>query len=102
MIGSVGLLLTALTWKKTGQFWWTDTAWEMLEELKERLASELPFVVEVNVSEVGFGAVLSQHSGWNQKLQPCSYLSLWLTLCSYGVSNRELLAVEMTLEDWRH
>ncbi|KAI4879196.1 hypothetical protein NFI96_009427 [Prochilodus magdalenae] len=111
--GSVAAPLSALTRKQPGPFRWSDAAQEAFEELKRRLTSapilhlpdpELPFVVEVDASEVGVGAVLSQRSGQDQKLHPCAYFSHQLTQAerNYDVGNRELLAVKMALEEWRH
>ncbi|KAK1804836.1 hypothetical protein P4O66_003676 [Electrophorus voltai] len=37
--------------------------------------AELPFVIEVDASEVGVGAVLPQPSGEDKKLHPCAYFS---------------------------
>ncbi|KAI4899242.1 hypothetical protein NFI96_006039 [Prochilodus magdalenae] len=111
--GSVAAPLSALTRKQPGPFRWTDAAQEAFEELKRRLTSapilhlpdpELPFEVEVDASEVGVGAILSQRSGQDQKLHPCAYFSHQLTQAerNYDVGNRELLAVKMALEEWRH
>ncbi len=50
------------------------------------------------------GAVLSQRSPEDNKLHPCAFLSHRLspTERNYDVGNRELLAVKMALEEWRH
>ena len=60
------------------------------------------FIVEVDASDNGVGAVLSQYS--NQKLHPCAYFSRRLSPaeCNYDVGNRELLAVVLALAEWRH
>ncbi|KAM9421437.1 uncharacterized protein ACWYII_021537 [Salvelinus alpinus] len=62
------------------------------------------FVVEVDASDVGVGAILCQRSSQDQKLHPCAFLSHRLNPAerSYDVGNRELLAVKMALEEWRH
>lgn len=59
--------------------------------------------MEVHASEVGVGAVLSQ-KGEDKKLHPCAFFSHWLTPAerNYDVGDRELLAVKMALEEWRH
>ncbi|KAI2649877.1 Transposon Tf2-6 polyprotein [Labeo rohita] len=62
-----------------------------------------PFVVEVDASDVGVGAVLSQR-GPDEKLHPCSFFSRKFnpTQQRYGVGDRELLAIKWALEEWRH
>ena len=64
----------------------------------------LPFIVEVDASEAGIGAVLSQHSGTPLKLRPCAFFSKKLSPAerNYDVGNRELLAVVEALKVWRH
>lgn len=51
-------------------------------------------MVEVDASDVGVGAVLSQRSGDDQELHPCAFFSRHLTPAerNYDLSNRELLA----------
>ena len=62
------------------------------------------FIVEVDVSNTGVGEVLSQHASTDQKLHPCTFFSRPLTPPerNYDVGNRELLAVNLALEEWRH
>ncbi|KAL0151257.1 hypothetical protein M9458_053448 [Cirrhinus mrigala] len=62
-----------------------------------------PFVVEVDASDVGVGAVLSQR-GPDEKLHPCSFFSRKFnpTQQHYGIGDRELLAIKWALEEWRH
>jgi hypothetical protein len=64
----------------------------------------LMFIVEVDVSEAGIGAVLSQRSGTQPKLRPCAFFSKKLNPAerNYDVGNRELLAVVKALKAWRH
>ncbi|KAK1789050.1 hypothetical protein P4O66_015007 [Electrophorus voltai] len=77
--------LTALTRKASGRFCWSTEAQQAFEELKRHLImapilqrpdAELPFIVEVDASEVGVGAVLSQRSGEDKKLHPCAYFGV--------------------------
>ena len=60
---------------------------------------ELPFIVEVEV-----GAILSQKSSQDQQMHPCAFFSRRLTAAEshHDVGNRELLAVKLALEEWRH
>lgn len=62
------------------------------------------FIVEVDASDVGVGAVLSQRAKGDNKLHPCTFFSKKLspTERNYDEGNRELLAVKLALEDWRH
>ncbi|KAI4900897.1 hypothetical protein NFI96_007222 [Prochilodus magdalenae] len=104
--------LTALTKKGEG-FQWTQEAQKAFLELKCRLSTapvlhlpnpELPFVVEIDASDIGIGAVLSQRSGLKGQLHPCAFFSHRLTPTerNYAVGDRELLAVKLALEEWRH
>ena len=65
---------------------------------------ERQFIVEVDASDVGIGAVLSQRSAADGRLHPCAFLSKRLSPAekNYDVGNRELLAVKVALEEWRH
>jgi hypothetical protein len=64
----------------------------------------LAFIVEVDASEAGIGAVLSQRSVTPQKLCPCAFFSKKLSSAerNYDVGDRELLAVVKALKVWRH
>uniref|UniRef100_A0A6Q2Y968 Gypsy retrotransposon integrase-like protein 1 n=1 Tax=Esox lucius TaxID=8010 RepID=A0A6Q2Y968_ESOLU len=105
--------LTALTSQKTRTLCWTDAAKSAFERLKDLFTSApilhqpdsgLPFVVEVDASETGVGAILSQRVGTPPKLRPCAFYSKKLTPAqrNYDVGNRELLAIKLALEEWRH
>ena len=63
-----------------------------------------PFVVEVDASDSGIGAVLSQRSGKDNLLHPCAFFSRRLSSAerNYDAGNRELLAVHDALAEWRH
>ena len=94
-------------------FRWTPEADQAFALLKDRFTSapilvqpdsSLQFVVEVDASDIGVGAVLSQRSRPDKKLHPCAFFSRRLSPAesNYDVGNRELLAVKLALEEWRH
>ena len=62
------------------------------------------FVVEVDASNEGVRAVLSQRSERDGMMHSCAFLSWWLSKAerNYDVSNRELSAVKHALEERRH
>ncbi|KAG1925390.1 retrotransposable element [Pimephales promelas] len=104
--------LTALTSPRTA-FRWSDSAEAVFAKLKSRFVSapilitpdsSRQFVVEVDASEVGVGAVLSQRSPVDDKMHPCAFFSHRLSPaeCNYDIGNRELLAIKLALEEWRH
>ncbi len=73
--------LTALTSPRT-TFRWSDTAETVFANLKSRFSSApilvtpdptCQFVVEVDASEVGVGAVLSQRTSSDDKMHPCAF-----------------------------
>ncbi|KAI2642467.1 Transposon Tf2-6 polyprotein [Labeo rohita] len=104
--------LTALTKPSRGEFQLTPEATQAFKKLCH-LFTTAPvlihpnpaksFVVEVDASDVGVGAVLSQR-GPDEKLHPCSFFSRKFnpTQQRYGVGDRELLAIKWALEEWRH
>ncbi|KAL0196874.1 hypothetical protein M9458_005414, partial [Cirrhinus mrigala] len=104
--------LTALTKPSRGEFQLTPEAIQAFKKLCLLFTTApvlihpnptKPFVVEVDASDVGVGAVLSQR-GPEEKLHPCSFFS-WKfnpTQQRYGVGDRELLAIKWALEEWRH
>ncbi|KAI2661109.1 Transposon Tf2-6 polyprotein [Labeo rohita] len=63
-----------------------------------------PFIVEVDASSTGIGAVLSQRQGEPAKMFPCAYFSHKLSPAerNYDVGNRELLVIKLALEEWLH
>ncbi len=104
--------LTTLTSPRT-TFRWSDTAEAVFTKLKGCFVSapilitpdpSRQFVVEVDASEVGVGAVLSQRPPSDDKMHPCAFLSHRLSPAerNYDIGNRELLAVKLALEEWRH
>ncbi|KAI3363972.1 hypothetical protein L3Q82_001570 [Scortum barcoo] len=61
-------------------------------------------LLRLDASETGIGAVLSQRCPVDQKVHPCAFFSRRLTPAerNYDVGNRELLAVVLALQEWRH
>ncbi len=104
--------LTALTSVRS-HFTWSEVAQNAFDHLK-RLFTSAPilitpdptrqFIVEVDASDVGVGAILSQRSSRDDKVHPCAFFSHRLTSAerNYDVGNRELLAIRLALGEWRH
>lgn len=104
--------LTRLT-SRLRAFQWSHEPETVFSQLKV-LFSSVPilshpdpswqFVVEVDASDVGVGTVLSQQDPADQKLNLCAFFSCRLTLSevNYDVGNKELLAVVLALQEWRH
>ncbi|KAL0149344.1 hypothetical protein M9458_055382, partial [Cirrhinus mrigala] len=104
--------LTALTSTRT-RFVWSESAQEVFDKLK-KLFSSAPilitpdttrqFIVKVDASNVGVGAMLSQHSPLDNRVHPCAFFSHRLSPAerNYDVGNRELLAICLALGEWRH
>ncbi|CAJ0968825.1 unnamed protein product, partial [Ranitomeya imitator] len=61
-------------------------------------------VVEVDASEIGARAVLSQRSSDGSVMKPCAFFSRKFSPAerNYDVGNRELLAMKWAFEEWRH
>ena len=94
-------------------FAWTPEAEAAFSGIKRRFSSapiliqpdpSRQFIVEVDASDTGWGAVLSQRSASDEKIHPCAFFSRQLVPaeCNHDVGNRELLAVKLALEEWRH
>ncbi len=105
--------LTDLLKGKAKSLSWNPFATEAINTLKKAFTSApllvhpnpgLPFVVEVDASTTGVGAVLSQQQGTPPKLHPCAFFSRQLSPAerNYDIGNRELLAIKLALEEWRH
>ncbi|KAG1927234.1 retrotransposable element [Pimephales promelas] len=103
--------LTALTSVKSS-FRWSDAAQTAFDRLKTLFTTapilltpdvSRQFIVEVDASEVGVGAVLSQRSAADGKVHPCAFFSHRLSPAerNYDVGNRELLAIRLALGEWR-
>ena len=109
---SIASPLHALTSSKS-QFFWNPQAETAFQRLKRSFVSapilimpdpSLQFTVEVDASDLGIGAVLSQRSVKDNKLHPCAFLSKKLSSSerNYDVGDRELLAIRVALEEWKH
>ncbi|KAL0149148.1 hypothetical protein M9458_055580 [Cirrhinus mrigala] len=103
--------LTNLLSGKPKTLLWTPEAAAAFHSLKSAFTQapllthpdpELPFVVEVDASTTGVGAVLSQYHGTPKLLHPCAYFSRKLSPAerNYDIGNRELLAIKLALEEW--
>lgn len=62
------------------------------------------FIVKVDPSNTGIGAILSQCLGSPPKLFPCAYYSRKLNFAenNFDVGDRKLLAMRTAFEEWRH
>ncbi|KAK3545818.1 hypothetical protein QTP70_015178 [Hemibagrus guttatus] len=105
--------LTSLLWNKPKSLPWTLSAEEVFNTLKEAFTTapllvhpdpDRPFIVEVDASMTKVGVVLSQQQGNPSHLHPCAFFSRKLNPVesNYDIGNRELLAVKLALEEWRH
>ncbi len=105
--------LTSLLRHKPKSLSWTPEATQAFQHLKLAFCSApalfhpnptLRFVVEVDASTLGVGAVLSQWKGEPPVLHPCAYFSRKLSPAeqNYDIGDRELLAIKLALEEWRH
>ncbi|KAL0195414.1 hypothetical protein M9458_008986 [Cirrhinus mrigala] len=110
---SITAPLTSLLKGKPRTITWNPAAHEAFQQLKKifstapllhHLDPQRPFTVEVDASTTGVGAVLSQAVGESSLLHPCAYYSRKLSPAeqNYDVGNRELLAIKLALEEWRH
>ncbi|KAL0161744.1 hypothetical protein M9458_045469, partial [Cirrhinus mrigala] len=110
---SVAAPLTSMTKRQTTRLTWSQEALQAFDELRVRFTSapilrhpdpNKPFIVEVDASSTGVGAILSQRHGDPAKTFPCAYFSRKLSPAerNYDVGNRELLAMKLALEEWRH
>jgi hypothetical protein len=101
--------LTALTGKK--DWTWGDDQREAFKKLKDRIAQqvtlmmpndEAPFILECDASDRAVGSILSQEV--NGELRPVAFMSHALseTERNYEVHDRELLAIMIALDEWRH
>ena len=102
--------LTQLTSVKR-PFCWNPTAEEAFITLKRKFTAApvlaqpdrtRQFIVEIDASDSEVGAVLSQV--FDNKMHPCAFFSRRLLPAeqNYDFGDRELLAVKLALEEWRH
>ncbi|KAI2667311.1 Transposon Tf2-9 polyprotein [Labeo rohita] len=110
---SVAAPLTAMVRKGASRLAWSQPALQAFDDLRQRFTTapilhhpdpDRPFIVEVDASSTGVGAVLSQRHGEPSKMFPCAYFSHKLSPAerNYDVGNRELLAIKLALEEWQH
>ena len=108
---SIAAPLTHLTSTKVG-FSWGPEAKAAFRGLKGRFTSapilvhsdpKRQFIFEVDASNTGVGAVLSQRSAGDAKVHPCAFYSHRLSPAerNYDIGNKELLAVKLAIEEWR-
>ncbi len=97
--------LTTLLRGKPKSLSWSSSTHEAFEGLKTAFSTapilrhpdpHVPFVVEVDASTMGVGAVLSQQYGEPPRLQPCAYFSKKLTAAEQNYD------IKLALEEWRH
>ncbi len=105
--------LTSMICQKPKSLSWNTEARAAFQKLQEAFCTapilthpdpQLLFVVEVDASTTGVGAVLSQHHGEPPRLHPCAFFSKKLSPAerNYDIGNRELLTIKLALEEWRH
>ncbi len=104
--------LTNLLHNKPKSLSWSPAANDAFESLKEAFTQapilvhpdpQSSFIVEVDASTTGVCAILSQQQGNPEKLHPCAFSrKLSLAERNYDIGNRELLAIKLALEEWRH
>ncbi|KAK3548493.1 hypothetical protein QTP70_013327 [Hemibagrus guttatus] len=110
---SIAHPLTSLLRNKPKSLAWSPAAGKAFNLLKRAFTTapllvhpdpDKPFIVEVDASTTGVGAVLSQQQGNPSRLHPCAFFSRKLNPAerNYDIGNRELLAVKLALEEWRH
>ena len=103
--------ITQLT-KQNLRFRWNPEAQKAFDTLKGLFTSApilshpnpaLPFLLEIDASEVAVGAVISQRSGDKDLMLPVGFYSRKhsSTEKNYDVGDRELLAIKTALEEWK-
>uniref|UniRef100_A0A8C5MEV2 Gypsy retrotransposon integrase-like protein 1 n=1 Tax=Leptobrachium leishanense TaxID=445787 RepID=A0A8C5MEV2_9ANUR len=95
------------------RFIWTTRAQHAFDELKKRFTTapilalpnpNISYYMEVDASEYAIGAIFSQRTDYNDMLHPVAYYSKTLSPAqrNYDIGERELLAIKLSLEEWRH
>ncbi len=90
---------------------WGEAQNQAFQELKRCMAEDIiltiptdtdPFHVEADASEGAVGAILSQKQ--NAIWRPVAFMSKALTVTehNYEIYDKELLAIMLTLLEWRH
>ena len=99
--------------KKNKPFQWSLEAGKAFILLKERFTSapilshpdpDQPFFVEADASQIAVGGILSQRDPATGHLHPVAYFSKKLLPAeqNYTITERELLAIKLTFQEWRH
>ena len=100
--------------KKNFKFHWSTEIKTAFDNIKSKFSSVpvlvypnrgLPFLVETDdSSNFATGAILSQTSSNDNKVHPVSFFSRSLTFAEryYPIYDKELLAIVVALEQWRH
>lgn len=96
----IGSTLTKLT-STLKPYSWSPKAQTAFDSLK-KLFVTAPILIQT--SDSGVGAVLSQREESSGKLKPCAFFSRKLSPAeqNYDIGIRELLAMKLSLEKWRH
>ena len=93
------------------RFVWDKATEKAFCKLKSRFVSapilihpdpKSQFVVDVDASNVGVGAILSQCPAGDSKVHPCAFYSHQLSPAeqNYDIGNKELISVKLALEEW--
>ena len=98
--------------RKNVSYSWTPECESAFNALKLAISSapvlahpdpDKPFVVETDASDFAIGCVLSQEDS-DGDLRPCAFYSRGLKPAerNYPIYEKELLAIKVALEEWRH
>ena len=98
--------------KKDVPFTWSEPCQAAFEALKSAIASapvlkhanpDEPFWIETDASNFALGCILSQKDS-DGDLHPCAYYSRALNAAerNYCIYDKELLAIKVAFDEWRH